>query len=338
MFRRAALGAVGLTLSLLAGCSQGPAKAVVVVYSPHGTDVLQDYEARFEAAYPECDVQWLDMGAQEVYARVRAESGRPACDVWWGAPSTMFSQAASEGLLEPYSPTWADAVKPEYKDAEARWHATFLSPIAILFNDRQYNATQVPQTWDDLLKPEWQGKISLRKPMPSGTMRTFISAMIARAENEDAGIAWLKQLHAATKDYLENPNLLYDHIKRNPERISVWIQPDIVMQRDRNGYPFGYHIPPQAPVLTDGIAIIKNAPHADWAKTFYEFVTSQESLIHQAEAYAKMPSRDDIPKASLPQWMQEVAIDAMPIDWNTFAENEGAWCARWERDVYGGAQ
>lgn len=327
-----------LSLLLAAGCSQGPGKAVVVVYSPHGTDVLQDYEARFEAAHSDCDLQWLDMGAQEVYARVRAEASRPACDVWWGAPSTMFSQAAKEGLLEPYTPTWAKAVPADYKDAEARWHATFVSPLAILYNDRHYKEAEVPQTWDDLLKPEWLGKISLRKPLASGTMRTFISAMVSRAPDEDAGIAWLKQLHAATGDYVENPNLLYDHIKRNPERISVWIQPDVVMQRDRNGFPFGYRIPPQTPVLTDGIAIIKDAPHAEWARTFYEFVTTEESLVHQATAYAKMPARGDIPKEKLPEWMRAIALDPLPIDWNLFAEKEAGWCSRWEKEVYEGGK
>ena len=338
---RACLAALILPLAVaasLTGCSPGAGKAVVVVYSPHGSDVLQDYEARFEAAYPECDMQWLDMGAQEVYARVRAEAGRPACDVWWGAPSTMLSQAASEDLLEPFAPSWSATVKPEYKDEQGRWHATFLSPLAILYNTQHYAADAVPQTWDDLLKPEWKGKVSLRKPLASGTMRTFISAMITRAANEDAGIAWLKELHVATKDYLENPNLLYDHIKRNPERVSVWIQPDIVMQRDRNGFPFGYHIPPETPVLTDGIALVRNAPHGDWGRKFIEFVTSQEALVHQAEAYAKMPAREDIPRESLPEWMRAVSIDAMPIDWEEFAAKEGDWCSRWERDVYGGGR
>ncbi|MBI1319077.1 MAG: extracellular solute-binding protein [Candidatus Hydrogenedens sp.] len=322
--------------TLAAGCSSGGPAAVVVVYSPHGSDVLRDYEARFEAAYPECDVQWLDMGAKDVYNRVRASQSRPACDVWWGAPSTLFDQAAKEDLLAVYAPEWANALAPSYKDAEHRWHATFVSPLAILYNDRQYKEDEVPQTWDALLDDAWKGKIALRKPLPSGTMRTFICAMIERAESEDAGFEWLAKLHAATAEYPENPNLLYDHIKRNPERISVWIQPDIVMQHDLNGFPFGYHIPPQTPVLTDGIALINGAPHADWGKKFIDFVTRPDELVHQAEAYAKMPARSDIPKDQLPEWMRNVDIDAMDIDWARFAENETAWCARWEQEVYRG--
>jgi len=330
------LAPIALLLAAGWGCSSGGPSAVVVVYSPHGSDVLRDYEARFEAAYPECDMQWLDMGAKDVYNRIRAAQSRPACDVWWGAPSTLFDQAAREDLIAPYTPAWAGALAPDHKDPDSRWHATYVSPLAILYNDRHYKPEDVPQTWDALLDERWKGLIALRAPMPSGTMRTFISAMIARAESEDAGIAWLAKLHANTVEYPENPNLLYDHIKRNPERISVWIQPDIVMQRDLNGFPFGYHIPPQTPVMTDGVALVKGAPHEDWGKKFIDFVNQPEELIHQAEAYAKMPARGDIPKERLPEWMRGVVIDPMPIDWARFAEHEAAWCARWEKEVFDG--
>lgn len=246
----------------------------------------------------------------------------------------MFTQAAQEGLLESYIPSWADAVEEAYHDPGHAWYGTFISPLAVMYNTRGYAKDEVPQTWDDLLDPKWAGKIAFRMPLPSGTMRTFISAMISRAENEDAGLAWLEQLHGATAEYPENPAMLYDHIKKNEERVSVWIQPDIVMQRDRNQYPFGYVIPPQTPVLTDGIAIIKGAPNGEWAKKFYEFVTTQEALVQQAEAYAKLPARSDVDKAKLPEWMQSVDIEAMPIDWAVFSAKQDDWCSRWENEVY----
>ncbi len=312
------------------GCAS---KQVLVVYSPHGADVLQAYEALFEAAHPGVDVQALDMGASDILGRIRAESARPAADIWWGAPSTLFTQAAAEGLLAPYVPTWAEAAG-SYRDPQNHWYATYLSPIAIMYNTRGYEADAIPQSWDALLDPAWSGKIALRQPLPSGTMRTFISAMITRAESEDAGIAWLQQLHAATAAYPENPGLLYDHLKKNPERISVWLQPDIVMQRDLNSFPFGYVLPPQTPVLTDGIALVNNAPHPELAKTFYEFVTTREALAHQAKDFAKMPARNDIDPATLPEWMCDLRIDAMPIDWAEFAEKQDAWCSRWEQEVY----
>ncbi|MCC6143055.1 MAG: extracellular solute-binding protein [Candidatus Hydrogenedentes bacterium] len=321
-----------LSLALLTvGCSS---PNVVVVYSPHGKEMLGDYEKKFEEAYPEVDLQWFDLGAQEVYGKIRNERNRPAADVWWGAPSTMFIQAAEEGLLEPYTPSWASAVPAEFKAADNTWFATFRSPLAILFNTRTMKKEDMPKTWDALLEPQWQGKIALRQPLPSGTMRTFLSAMILRAPDEAAGFAWQKKLHEATASYPESPQLLYDHIKKNADRISVWLQPDIVMQRDRNGYPFGYAVPEKTPVLTDGIAIVKGAPHPDWAQRFYEFVTSEEALVQQAHEYAKMPARTDLDADQLPGWMTEEEVTPMRLDWDRMGERQDAWMERWENEVY----
>ncbi len=313
------------------GCS-GP--DTVVVYSPHGKDILDDYEKMFEAANPGVDVQCLDLPSQEVYLRVSAERQRPACDIWWGAPSTMFIKAAQEGLLEPYRPSWDAAIGQADKDPDGCWYGTHLTPLSIMFDNRTYTRKDVPQTWDELLDPKWAGKITIRRPPQSGTMRSFLGAMILRAGSEEKGIEWLKKLDASTESYLQSPQYLFDHIKRVPGLITVWIMPDAVLQRERNGYPFDFFIPPSTPVLTEGIAIVKGAPHREWAEKFYEFVSTREAFVHQAETYGKIPSRSDIDRASLPAWMFEQPIDPMPIDWKTFAARELEWCERWEREVF----
>jgi iron(III) transport system substrate-binding protein len=305
----------------------------VVVYSPHGPEMLRDAETEFEARYPALDLQWLDMGSQEVYTRVSAERNRPAGDVWWGGPSTMFMKAAEEGLLEPYRPAWVGAADEAFKDPQDRWYGTYRSPLAILFNNRRYTRATAPKTWDDLLAPAWRKKITLRKPSASGTMRTFLGAMILRAPSEDEGIAWLKRLHEATESYPESPQFLFDHVKRDPELVSVWLMADVVLQRERNGFPFDYVLPPGTLVLTEGIAILHGAPHPEWAKRFYEFVTSGEAQARHAHAYAKIPARLDIDPGALPAWMRE-PIDAIPIDWPAFARKEQGWCDRWETEVY----
>lgn len=321
---------------LLAGCGGGaPARQVLVVYSPHGKEVLGDYEKRFEAAHPEIDVQMFDMGANDVLNRIRAERARPAGDVWWGAPSTMFDQAAADGLLQAYRPTWAAAIAPEYRDAQDRWYATYLSPLVIVFNDRGLTAETAPRSWDALVEPAWTGKIALRAPKPSGTMRTFLSAMILRQPDEAAGFAWLAKLAPQVVTYPESPALLFEHLKRNPERVSVWLLPDIIMQRQLNAYPFGYVVPEPTPVMAEGIAILHGAPHAELAKIFYEFVTTPESLEHQAATYAKLPARSDLPKERLPEELTRQQIVPMPLDWARITAQESAWMSRWEEIAAG---
>jgi iron(III) transport system substrate-binding protein len=202
-----------------------------------------------------------------------------------------------------------------------------------MFNNRHYTKDTAPKTWDDLLDPKWRGKITMRKPAASGTMRAFIGAMILRAGNEDAGIAWLKKLHEATESYPESWQLLFEHMKRQEDLVTVWLAADVVLQRERNGYPFDYAMPPGTPVLTEGIAIVAGAPHKELAAKFYAFITSKDALVQQANAYAKIPARTDVDLAALPEWMRQ-PINAMPIDWAVFAQKEQAWYDRWEREVY----
>src|SRR5437763_5927216 len=88
-----------LLSAFAASCGDG--RIPLVVYSPHGRDLLLLMEKSFEAKHPTIDVRWLDMGSQEVYDRVRSETANPQADVWFGGPQTIFARSASEGLLAP---------------------------------------------------------------------------------------------------------------------------------------------------------------------------------------------------------------------------------------------
>jgi iron(III) transport system substrate-binding protein len=315
----------------------GPSETLVV-YSPHGKEMLGDYEKLFEQKYPEVDVQWLDLPSQTVYTRVSQEKANPAADIWWGGTSAILAKGAQEGLLASYTPTWAAAVDADQKDADNRWYATHRSPLAILYNTRKYKEEDIPTQWDALLQESWFGKISLRQPLNSGTMSTFIGAMFLRAPNPNNAIQWLKSLHLNTASYPENPQYLFDHIKRNEDIISVWLLPDIVLQRDRNGYPFGYVVPKETPLIVEGIAIIEGAPHREWAEKFYEFVTSKEMLVQQANNYAKFPARNDISAEQLPEWLAQLKYEPMVIDWKKFATDEQNWMQTWEQQVLNDAE
>ena len=52
-------------------------------------------EEAFEAQHPEIDVQWIDMGGQDAYDRIRTEQQNPQASIWWGGASVTFDQAAA---------------------------------------------------------------------------------------------------------------------------------------------------------------------------------------------------------------------------------------------------
>src|SRR5580765_6631934 len=105
MFRNVVL------LLFVTACSRDH-RTPLVIYSPHGRDLLTLFQQRFEQLHPDVVVHWLDMGSQEVYDRLRSEQPNPQADVWFGGPGTIFARGTSDSLLAPFRPGWAEAVAP----------------------------------------------------------------------------------------------------------------------------------------------------------------------------------------------------------------------------------
>ncbi len=326
-------------IAILSGCS-GRNSVPVVVYSPHGKEMLSAFATEFEAAHPGVQVQWLDMGSQDAYDRIRTERDNPQADVWWGAPSTEFARAERDGLLEKYVPSWDSAEPVRFKSSGGYWYGTFLTPDVIMYNTRLVSRNNAPHDWQDLLAPRWRDKIIIRYPLASGTMRVVFCAILERelrrTGSVDSGFAWLTRLDANTKSYASDPTQLYLRIAREEGEITIWDLPDIVLQTDKNHYPFGYIIPAGGtPLVTDCIAIVKGAPHPDRAKEFYEFVTTRAAFLRQARDFYRIPTRTDLPRQELPDWIASLQLKEMPVDWDLLAAHEQEWMKRWDDEVRG---
>ncbi len=320
----------------LAGCGKsGP--SAIVVYSPHGKDLLEFCVNEFHKVHPEIDVQWLDMGSQDCLDRIRSERANPQADLWWGAPASLFAQAEQEHLLAPYAPSWKAAAPAETHSAADAWYGTFQTPEVIAYNTTAVPADRLPKDWDDLLRPEWQGKIVIREPLASGTMRTIFCAIIQREARRtgsiDSGFAWLQKLDANTHDYCADQTQLYLKLSRGEAAVTVWNMPDIMLQSEQHHYPFGYIVPAGGtPVLTDGIALVHGSPHAGAAQVFYEFVTSRDLATAAAQRFYRIPVRTDLDTAQLPAWMRR-PVPHMAVDWSDLGAHEQEWMKRWSDRV-----
>ena len=173
---------------VLAACSGG--KTPLVIYSPHGRELLTALEQRFEALHPDVDVRWMDMGSQEVLDRLRSERANPQADLWFGGPSPLFARGERDSLLQPIAPD-----QPQYV-------SVYRTPAVIEYSSAALTAAEAPHDWDDVLLPKWRGKLLLRDPLASGTMRAIFEMVmmrsLARTGDTAAGWAWLRRLDAQT--------------------------------------------------------------------------------------------------------------------------------------------
>jgi len=177
----------------------------LLIYTPHGQDMLREFIARYEQVHPEVDVQFLDMGSREVLERIPAERNRPQADLWWGAAHTTFQTAAEENLLVAYKPTWADKVPDYARDPQDRWYGTYETPEVIVYNSDAVRSEDAPKDWDDVIDPKWRDKVLIRNPNPSDTMRAIFGGMIWRfykdTKSPNQGYDWLRRLDTNVHEY-----------------------------------------------------------------------------------------------------------------------------------------
>ena len=333
--RRLALTAA---VAVLTSCGDG--RTVLTVYSPHGKDMLEYYEQGFERAHPNVDVQPVDMGSQEVLDRLRSEAANPQADVWFGAPAETFSKAARENLIAPYRPTWAGAIPADARDPRDVWYGTYYTPEVIAYNTQAVSAADAPKDWDDVLNPKWRGKVLIRDPVASGSMRAIFGGIIARSVAQtgspESGYEWLRRLDANTKEYTLNPTMLYQKLGRQEGVISLYNMPDIATLQERFSIPVTYVIPSSGtPLLVDAIAIVRGTKRPEVARAYYEFVTTPQALLEAAQRFRRIPVRTDIPADSLPAWIREALakIKPMPGDQRMIADSLDAWMTYWDTRI-----
>jgi iron(III) transport system substrate-binding protein len=336
-FRRTlALAAVAAVLA----CRRD-ARTPVVLYSPHGRDLLQLVEKTYEAKHPDVDVRWLDMGSQEVYDRIRSEKANPQADIWFGGPNTIFARGARDGLLAAYRPSWASAIPEDSRAPGDLYFGLYRTPAVIVYNSAVIPESEAPHDWDDILEPRFQGKVLIRDPLASGTMRAIFGMVLLRSVAETGstqrGFAWLARLDAQTKEYVVNATLLLEKLGRREGLVTLWDLPDVLLEQKR-GLPIASVFPPSGtPVIDDAVGLVAGARHAAPARELIEWLGGVEAQRLAAERAYRLPARTDIPQAELPAWAREVEGKLVPaeMDWDLLERDGPGWMATWDRTVRG---
>lgn len=321
-----------------AGEKASSGKERLVIYTARDKNVVDEIIPKFEAKYPDMEVEVLTMGAQQILERVRGEKANPQADFWWGGTQSALMTAADEDLLESVKPSFADNIPALYKDSQDRWYGEMLLPEVIMYNSHALKKEDAPKDWDDLLDPKYKDKIIIRGVLASGTMRTIYSSIIYKQDANDPakGFDWLKKLDANTKEYAQDPTNLYLKLAREEGTLSLWNLQDIMIQKELQNQPFDFIYPASgAPILVDGVGVVKGTKNKEAAMKFYEFLFDSKLRVELAEKLFQIPTRTDISKDTLPAWLKGLELKPLDMDWAVMAQKEKEWMQHWDENIKG---
>lgn len=333
---------------MLAGCSAGGADSAaegdasaakeekkIVVYSPHGEDMLNGMAEKFEKDTG-IKVEFLTMGGGELVDRIRAEKENPQADVIYGNPSSVFNEMKTDGLLEKSSPSWAGSIDPMFKDKDGYWYGTIQTPVVMFYNNKALDAKDAPKDWTDLADPKYKDQIIVRSTTSAASRAAFASLIDQfdqKGTLEKEGWDFLKKMDSNIKKQVSDSSLMFQSIARQEGSISFWTLDGIIENIEKNKMPFTMvDAKSGSPVITDGIAMIKGAKHPSAAEKFIEYAGSKETQTELAKDFNRMPTNKEALKAS-PDWMKNFNYKPMDVDWENLAVHSSEWLQKYEDNI-----
>ncbi|PRY64206.1 iron(III) transport system substrate-binding protein [Vreelandella songnenensis] len=330
MFKRPLCTAVAVS-STLAGLTLSAAAfaddTLTLYTSQPNSDAQQTVDA-FQAAYPEIEVEWVRDGTTRLMTRLRSElaAGVSKPDVLLIADSMTMESLKQDGYLQPYLSPERDAYASELFDAEGYYYGTKLITTGIIYNT---GAEEQPQSWQDLLKPEYEGLVTMPSPLYSGAALIHMAAISA---NPALGEGYYEALHDNRTEAQGGNGGVFNAVAAGTKPYGIVVD-FLPIREAAKGSPVEFVFPEEGvSAVTEPVGIMAGAEHLDAAQKFVDFVLSEEGQqLVSGQGY--LPARADVaPPEGFPA---RDTIELMPVDTAEALEQEAAMKQRFS-DLFGG--
>mgnify|MGYP001410983291 CR=1 FL=1 len=160
-------------LFILAACEKTD-KKVLNVYIGLEEEYLVKYIEMFEKDFPNVELNIVRDSQGAISAKVLAEKDNPQADVLWGLAGVNLIQLDKENMLNEIDfidLTNFKEIFIDKKNTNPHWIGMDAWTSAIIANKAELNkkGLELPKSYTDLLKPEYQGEVVMPNPASSGT-------------------------------------------------------------------------------------------------------------------------------------------------------------------------
>jgi putative spermidine/putrescine transport system substrate-binding protein len=303
-----------------------------------------------------CPPEWADWGSQlraiqqrlniqvppdnknsgQAIAALIAEKNNPVADVTY-LGGIAADPAKDAGILTPYKPVGWDKIPADLKDPDGNWFTIHSGTLGLFVNKQALGNKPVPQSWADLLKPEYKGLVGYLDPTSAAVGQLGVMAINLALggtyENLDKSIQYFKAL--AKNDPIVPKQTSYARV------ISGEIP--ILLDYDFNAYrgqytdkaPVQFVIPREGTVVFPYVmALVNKGPNAANGRKVLDFVLSDESQAMWGNAYLRPVFADRLSAEAKAKFLPDSEYArAKPIDLKKLAAAQKSIIDRYRNEV-----
>ncbi|MCL4747566.1 MAG: extracellular solute-binding protein [Burkholderiaceae bacterium] len=329
---------------------------IAVALGASALAAMQPAQAQQRAICYNCPPQWADWGSQlkaiqarlgievppdnknsgQATAALIAEKANPVADVTY-LGGIAADPAKDAGVLTPYKPAGWDKIPASLKDPEGHWFTIHSGTLGLFVNKAALGGKPVPQSWSDLLKPEYKGLVGYLDPTSAAVGQLGVMAVNLALggsyENIDAGIKFFTALH-------KNQPIVP---KQTSYARVISGEIPILLDYDFNAYrgqhtdkaPVQFVIPKEGTVVFPYVmGLVNKGPNAANGKKVLDFVLSDESQAMWGNAYLRPVFADRLSAEAKAKFLPESEYArAKPIDLKKLAAAQKAIVERYRNEV-----
>lgn len=162
---------------------------------------------------------------------------------------------------------------PAALPAHREWTGMRVYVFVQAYNTQKISKADLPRTYQDLLKPRWKGQLSIEAKHE--WFFTLVQNM-----GEEKGVRFFRDLVAANGMSLRaGSTLLANMVAAGEVPMALNIYTHVVEPLRDKGAPIDYFSLAPTIASTDGIAVMRKAPHPYAATLFYDYMLSEGQKI-----------------------------------------------------------
>jgi iron(III) transport system substrate-binding protein len=287
----------------------------VVVKGPPTAAVRTDMTAAFKQRFG-IEMEYSGGASGEAVIQVAAEraAGQYTTDAVLSGADTMYGQYYGQKMLDPIPPA---LVLPDAKDA-SKWpdgKLWFEDPerqYVLRLNKSLSRPLQVStdvikpgtlKSWQDLLKPDYAGKIATYDPSVAGAGVADAAFLVKTFGTDFIKHLYVDQKVTFTRDHRE----LADWLARGKYPIAISLREVEFQKLLGDGFPVAYvtDFAEGTAYVSSGFGILglmNKAPHPNAAKVLVNWLASKDGMEVWSKAQFIVPVRFDADKSPYPKY------------------------------------
>lgn len=317
---------------ILISCGKSD-KKVLNVYTGLEEEYLVKYIEIFEKDFPDIELNIVRDSQGAISAKVLAEKENPQADVLWGLAGVNLIELDKQSMLNEIDFIDLNNFKEIFidkKNSNPHWIGMDAWTSAIIVNkiELEKKNLETPNSYRDLLKPEYKGEIVMPNPASSGTgFLTVLGWINIFGENE----AW---------EYMDelNKNMkMYVHSGSAPVRMTMQGENLMGIGMDSESLRLGRNNDAVKTIFPsegygwdmEGVALIKKDSIKPEAKQFIEWALSKKMMEEYSNNIGILAHKEV--KTKLTGYTDDFEEKLAKADFYWAAENRERILKEWER-------